>query len=413
MNSASDTPVSAAPVLNSPASAGEAGPSKVSLKALCAVFLKLGFIAFGGPAAHIAMMEDEIVLRRQWLGRDEFLDLFGSANLLPGPSSTELAIFIGYRLLGLPGLLAAGLLFILPATFMVMAIAWAYVRYGRLPQVAGILYGVKPVIIAIIFQALWRLARTAVKSRLIALVGAAAVAAGFAGIPPLLVLFGAGILLSGVRCVRQRHFRGMFTLLVLASVLLFGPSVITGRARGSAHFGLTSLFLYFLKIGSVLYGSGYVLLAFLRTDLVVRWHWLTSSQLLDAIAVGQVTPGPVFTTATFIGYLLGGPRGAAVATVGIFLPAFVFVGITGPIAARLRKSPLAGGFLDGVNVAALALMIVVTLQLAHAAITDVLTAGIAVVSAAALLRFRWSSAWFLFAGACFGLLHSLELWRHF
>ena len=283
------------------------------------------------------MMEDEVVRRRKWMTRDEFLDLLGAANLIPGPNSTELAIHIGHRQAGWPGLLVAGSSFILPAMLIVMSFAWAYVRYGSLPQVAGILYGVKPVIIAIVLQALWSLARTAIKSNFLAVVGLVAVILTFLRIHELLVLFGAGlaVVLAQTILRRSKDLKSLVSAPALAMLFQAGGG-------SAAAFGLWPLFLFFLKVGAILYGSGYVLLAFIRADLVERWHWLTETQLLDAIAVGQVTPGPVFTTATFIGYVLGGPRAAVVATLGIFLPAFFFVAVSGPLVPRIRRSPLAG-----------------------------------------------------------------------
>jgi len=368
-----------------------------SLSSLALLFLRLGTTAFGGPAAHIAMMEDEVVRRRKWMTRDEFLDLLGAANLIPGPNSTELAIHIGHRQAGWPGLLVAGSSFILPAMLIVMSFAWAYVRYGSLPQVAGILYGVKPVIIAIVLHALWSLSHTAIKSKFLAVVGIVAVILTVLRLHELLVLFGAGLVAVLARTIVQRRndLKSLVTAPGLA--MLFQ----TGTA-GAASFGLWPLFLFFLKVGAILYGSGYVLLAFIRADLVERWHWLTEAQLLDAIAVGQVTPGPVFTTATFIGYVLGGTRGAVVATLGIFLPAFFFVAVSGPLVPRIRRSPLAGAFLDGVNVAALALMLVVTYQLGRAAVVDFVTLGLALISAFVLFRWRVNSAWLIIAGAIVG-----------
>jgi chromate transporter len=348
-----------------------------AIKELAALFLKLGTIAFGGPAAHIAMMEQEVVRRRQWMSREEFLDLLGATNLIPGPNSTEMAIHIGARRAGFAGLVVAGSCFILPAMCIVMICAWAYVRFGALPQAAGILYGVKPVIIAVVVQALWGLGKTAIKSSSLGVVTVAAVAASFFGVNELVLLLGAGVVM-----------------------------VLTLQARrGGMTFAvpLPALFLIFLKIGSVLYGSGYVLLAFLRTDFVERFGWLTEAQLLDAVAVGQVTPGPVFTTATFIGFVLGGPAAALVATAGIFLPAFVFVAISGPLIPRIRRSPSAGAFLDGVNAASLALMIVVTWQLAQSALIDVATVALAIGAAIVLIRFKVNSAWLVLAGAMGGL----------
>jgi chromate transporter len=391
---------------DNPADAADVSRTPDRLRELALLFLRLGCTAFGGPAAHIAMMEEEVVRRRQWLTHEEFLDLLGATNLIPGPNSTEMAIHIGYLRARWIGLVVAGVCFILPAMLLVMAIAWVYVRFGSLPQMQGVLYGVKPVIIAVVVQALWGLGRTAVKTRFLAVVGSVATALAFAGVSELVVLFGAGTVVSGARWTRQERPRDILSLLLLLAVLLLLslPLVFTSPTAGSMPFGLGALFLFFLKVGSVLYGSGYVLLAFLRADLVEHFHWLTSAQLLDATAVGQVTPGPVFTTATFIGYVLAGPQGALVATVGIFLPAFVFVALSGPLVPRLRKSPLAGAFLDGVNVASLALMAVVTWQLGRAALVDGITVVLALVSAVLLIRFRLNSAWLVLGGAVCGWL---------
>ena len=346
------------------------------------LFLRLGATAFGGPAAHIAMMEDEVVRRRAWLPRERFLDLLGATNLIPGPNSTELAIHIGHARAGWRGLLVAGACFILPAVLIVGSIAWMYVRYGTMPAAGAILYGVKPVVIAIVLQALWRLARAAVKNGWLLGAGIAAVLAVALGVDELLVLLVAG---AGAWLLRQ------------ARATAATPPVI-------APFGLIPLFAVFAKIGAVLFGSGYVLLAFLRADLVERLGWITERQLLDAVAVGQVTPGPVFTTATFIGYLVGGPAGAAAATAGIFLPAFIFVALSGPLIPRIRSSPGAGAALDAVNVASLALMAVVSWELAGSALVDIPTTAIAAVSLVLVLRFRINSAWLVLGGALMGLL---------
>jgi chromate transporter len=355
------------------------------------LFLKLGTIAFGGPAAHIAMMEDEVVRRRGWLTHEAFLDLLGATNLIPGPNSTEMAIFIGHRRAGWPGLLVAGVCFILPAAVSVTVIAWAYVRYGKLPQAEGLLYGIKPVIIAVVVQALWGLGRKAVKNTWLAALALAGAILAFIGVHELMILLATGIV-AGVFSRRRPVLHGFTPLLA------FGVPA----ASAAVPFSMGALFLFFLKVGSVLFGSGYVLLAFLRADLVERWHWLTESQLLDAIAVGQFTPGPVFTTATFIGYLLGNVHGAVVATVGIFLPAFVFVALSGPFVPRLRASPVAGAVLDGVNVASLALMAVVTFHLGAAALVDWGTILLALLSAVLLLRYRINSAWLVLGGAVIG-----------
>jgi len=374
---------------------------KTPLSELAVLFLKLGTIAFGGPAAHIAMMEDEVVRRRRWMTRAEFLDLLGATNLIPGPNSTEMAIHIGHRRAGWKGLVVAGTSFILPAMLIVMGFAWAYVRYGSVPQVKGVLSGVKPVIIVIVLQALWSLGRTALKTKLLAGIGIAGIVLSFLGLHELLVLLGGGLIVMAVRLSGEaRKGQRSFRSLISASPLVI--FLQTGTA--TASFSLAMLFLFFLKVGAVLYGSGYVLLAFIRADLVDRWHWLTESQLLDAVAVGQVTPGPVFTTATFIGYVLGGTKGAVIATVGIFLPAFVFVAASGPLVPRIRRSATAGAFLDGVNAAALALMVVVTYQLGRAAIVDFPTIALAVLSGVILFSFRVNSAWLVLGGAIAGLL---------
>jgi len=379
---------------------------QVSLWSLAGAFLKLGTIAFGGPAAHIAFMEEEFVRRRHWLTQQEFLDRLGAANLIPGPSSTEMAIFIGQSLRGWAGLIVAGCCFILPAAILVTAIAAAYVRYGTLPQVGGILYAVKPVVIAVVLQALWKLAHSALKTIWLSAIGIVAVAAVLLGTDNLLVLAGAGLLAAGPVLVRKLSRAQISS----AALVLFRPKTISALliAGGSATavpFTLWRLFLTFLKIGSVLFGSGYVLLAFLRSDFVLRLHWLTEKQLLDAVAIGQVTPGPVFTTATFIGYLLGGVPGAAVATLAIFLPGFLLVAASGPLLPKIRRSPLAGAALDGVIVGSLALMAVVTWQLGRAALVDPLTIAIACLSAVLLFAFRLNAAWLVLAAAIVGVFH--------
>jgi chromate transporter len=354
------------------------------------------------------MMEQEVVRRYGWLSPEEFLDLLGTVNLIPGPSSTEMAIFIGYRRCGWLGLLLGGLCFILPAALLVSGIAWVYVQFGKLPEVAALLYGIKPVIIAIVIQALWNLGRVAVKTRGLACLGLGAVALAALGVNPLLVLFGSGSLALAWGA-RKLPPTGM--LASLTPVPGVGLALVTasGPVASLVPFSLWALFLFFLKVGSILFGSGYVLLAFLRGDLVERWHWLSENQLLDAVAVGQLTPGPLFTTATFIGYLLGGPLAAIVATVAIFLPSFVFVALSGPLVPRLRRSPLAGAFLDGVNVAALALMAVVTWQLGGAALADWPATFIGAASAIVLLRFRFNSAWLVLGGAALGMAKTLLL----
>jgi chromate transporter len=384
---------------------------KVSLRDLATFFLRLGTTAFGGPAGHIAMMDDELVRRRHWLSREKFLDLLAASNLIPGPSSSELAIHIGYLLAGRPGLLVAGVCFILPAACMVGALAWTYVHFGALPAVSGILYGIKPVVIAVILQALWGLSRTAIKTKFLALVAILSAASSVLGLQPILLLLiaGASVALADmvIRFIRPPHATAIGPFAALRSLTRWPISLraaTTGVLAAGTTFSLGSLFLVFLKIGAVVFGSGYVLLAFLRADFVVHRGWLTDSQLTDAIAIGQVTPGPVFTTATFIGYLLHGASGAIVATIAIFLPAFLLVAASGPLLPRIRQSRIAGAFLDGVAVASLALMAVVAWQLARASITDVTTATLAVVSLFLLLRFRINSAWLVSLGALAGYL---------
>jgi chromate transporter len=309
-----------------------------------------------------------------------------------------MAIHVGHRRAGWPGLVVAGACFIFPAMAITWALAWAYVRYGQLPRAAGLLQGVKPVIIAVVVQALWGLGRSAVKSRGLALTGLACVALGAAGLNELVLLFGAGLAVA-VATRAARQWKG-----TPAAFLPTLPAAGLAAAAAAQPFYVSTLFLVFLKVGAVLFGSGYVLLAFLRAELVVRLRWLTEGQLLDAVAVGQVTPGPVFSTATFVGYVLGGHWGAAAATAGIFLPAFAFVAASGPLVPRLRRSALAGAFLDGVNVASLALMVIVTWQLGWSAVRDVPTALLAICSAGLLLRYRVNSTLLIAGGAFVGLL---------
>jgi len=364
---------------------------------LARLFLKLGSVSFGGPAAHIALMRHELVERRQWLGDREFLDLVGATNLIPGPNSTEMAIHIGLRRAGWPGLLVAGACFILPAVVIVGLLAALYVRLGSLPQTQALFYGVKPVVVAIVGVALWRLARAAIGSWWQAALAVAAVIASLMNVHELTLLAVCGILggLASMRGTRQT--------VSLGAVALAAPGALQAGAAASAVTSGT-LALVFLKAGAFLFGSGYVLLAFLRADLVERLGWLTERQLLDAVSVGQFTPGPVFTTATFIGYLLQGPRGAAIATTAIFLPAFVFVALSGPLLPRIRKSRVAGGVLDGVNVGSLSLMAVVTWQLGRVAVVDLVTVVLAALSLIALLRLRINPAWLIAAGGVLGLL---------
>ena len=362
------------------------------------LFLKLGTTAFGGPAAHIAMMDEEVVRRRQWLSEQEFLDYLSAVNFIPGPNSTEMAIHIGHRRGGWPGLIVAGACFIVPAAILVGILAWAYVRWGALPQAAGLLYGIKPVVIAVVLQALWKLGRSAVKTKWLAIVTFLSVALAAVGVNELLVLGIGGVLALAM------HLSELPRRRTLLGAPMLKPALSAAVIATGASVGLWPIFLIFAKIGSVLFGSGYVLLAFLRADLVERYHWLTQQQLLDAVAVGQVTAGPVFTTATFVGYILHGPSGAVAATVGIFLPAFLFVAVSAPLLPRLRASRTAGAILDGINVASLALMALVTWQLARSALVDWFTLLLGIASAAALIRYRQlNSAWLVLAAAVLGM----------
>lgn len=377
---------------------------KQRLTELATTFLRLGTIAFGGPAAHIAMMDDEIVNRRQWMTREKLLDLLGVTNLIPGPNSTELAIHIGYERAGWRGLLIAGSCFILPAMLIVWALAAVYVRYQAIPQVGWLLYGIKPVIIAIVLQAVWKLGKKAIKDTTTAVAAVVAIAAYFAGFNEILLLVLLGV---AVMIIKNWQSQGH-----IASVLLPLPGLFAqvSAAPAATSVSWLSIFLFFLKIGCVLYGSGYVLLAFLQRELVEQNQWLTSQQLLDAVAIGQFTPGPVFTTATFVGYLIAGNAGAIAGTIGIFLPAFLLVWVINPWVSKLRQSPWASGFLDGVNAASLGLMAAVTYTLGEAALVDWLTIILAVLSAIAVFRLKINSAWLVLAGAVIGLAaHLLTL----
>jgi len=383
---------------------------RTRLRELAMLFLRLGTIAFGGPAAHIAMMEDEVVRQRRWVSHEDFLDMLGACNLIPGPNSTEMAIHIGHRRAGFVGLAVAGTCFVVPAVAITIAIAWAYVRFGSMPQVAGALYGIKPVIIAVVVQALWRLWPSAARTRRLVFLTVAATTAALLGLDEIAILFATGLLTIALYLIDKRvQPRDGLTASAVATLPALPTITAIARATtlagvAAAPFSLGTMFLLFVKIGAVLFGSGYVLIAFLQADFVDRLHWLTRGQLLDAVAVGQFTPGPVFCTATFIGYLLGSSTGAIVATIGIFLPAFVFVAISGPLLPRLRRSPLAGAFLDGVNAASLALMIAVTYELGREAIVDLTTVMLAILGAVGLIRFSLNSAWLVLAGGLIGAL---------
>ncbi len=373
---------------------------RYSLSELVRLFLRLGLTAFGGPAAHIGLMEREAVERRGWMSRPQFLDLVGACNLLPGPGSTQVAMALGYRRAGWPGLAAAGACFILPSTLSTLALAWAYLRYGSLPQAQGFLYGIKPVMIAVVAQAVWNLGRTAFRRWPLALAGLACFAAVLAGAPPIAVLLVSGGVALLAVWLRSRP-KAALSLAVLPSAISAGPAAVGGGAAGAV--GLLPILLVFLKMGVVVFGSGYVLLAFFKADLVDRLHWVTNAQLIDAVTAGQVTPGPVFATATFLGYLLRGWAGAAVATVAIFLPSFFLAGLVGAFAQRIRGSKLAVAFLDGVNAAAVALMASVALSLGRAALMDGWTWALGLASVTLLIRFRVNATWLILAGAVLGI----------
>jgi chromate transporter len=371
------------------------------LRELAGVFFKLGTIAFGGPAAHIAMMDDEVVKRRQWFDREKLLDLMGVTNLLPGPNSTELAIHIGYERAGWKGLFVAGSCFILPAMAMVWILAAIYDRYRTLPEVGWLLYGIKPVIMAIILQALWKLGKKAIKDIPTGLAAVGVILGYFLGLNEILLLLVAGLGVMAIENLRSGRQSAIWLMPVSGLMAQAGGSAPAAAAVSPS--GL-QVFLFFLKIGSVLYGSGYVLLAFLQRDLVERYQWLTSQELLDAIAIGQFTPGPVFTTATFVGYLVGGNGGAIAATVGIFLPAFLLVGLVNPWVPFIRRSRWFGPFLNGVNAASLGLMAAVTFTLGREAIVDGLTLLMVLLAMVAVFRFRLNSAWIVLAGGLVGFV---------
>jgi chromate transporter len=369
-----------------------------SLAEIALVFLKLGTVAFGGPAAHIAMMEEEFVRRRNWLSEAEFLDRLAAANLIPGPSSTELAIFLGQLKRGWRGLVVAGSCFIIPAALIVSVIAWAYVRFGSLPQAGAILVAIKPVVVAIIVQALGKFSRTGITTIFLAGLAVLAAVASFFGVGPFAILLVAGIISAAVTWTKSS--RQLPSVAGLSKLFAVTATAVT--AGVAAPVGLLRLFLSFVKIGSVIFGSGYVLLAFLRSEFVERLHWLTERQLIDAVAVGQFTPGPLFTTATFIGYIVAGWPGALVATVGIFVPGFLLVALCGPFISRLRRAPLVAAALDGVVAASIALMAVVAWQLGRTAVVDRTTLALFVVSVIVLLRFRLNSVWLIVAAAAVG-----------
>jgi len=401
---------------------------KGRLGEIALAFLRLGLVAFGGAAAHIGLMEEEFVRRRKWLSREDFLDRLGAVNLLPGPTSTEMVIYLGELRGGFPGLLTAGACFILPAALMTLALAWAYVRYGALPELAGVLWGVKPVVVVLLVQAVWSLAKAALKSRELIFLALVVLGLAASHVATLALLIGTGVAwMVATRFGEKRGAGAVGAAVALGNAAVKG---VAGPADGShgegaavgavaALGGVSSflavttsgVFLYFLKIGALLFGSGYVLLAVLREDLVTRLHWLSETQLLDAIAVSQATPGPFFTVATFVGYLLAGWHGAGVATLGMFVPAFTYVALTAKVLPGMRKSPSAGAFLDGVNTAAVALMAFVGFEFARQVVTTPWSLAICGVGALLVFRYRVNSAWVVLGGAFSGLILRLPLWK--
>jgi len=375
-----------------------------SLAEIAARFLRLGVVAFGGPAAHIALMDDEFVERRQWVPRQRFLDLIGATNLIPGPNSTEMTMHVGHERAGLPGMAVAGACFILPAALITAIFAWAYVQYGELPAVEPFLAGIKPAVLAVILGALWKLGKKAIKGWKVVPIAAAVFLAVLAGVGEVPALLAGGLL-------------GMLLLRLSVGAAMLAPLALATRSEAWAAgsdasssavpFSLLKLGLFFLKVGAVLYGSGYVLIAFLEGGLVNELEWLTQQQLLDAIAVGQFTPGPVLTTATFIGYVLGGWPGAAVATACIFLPSFLFVAILHPLVAKLRESAWSAAFLDAVNAAAVALMAAVTVELGQATLVSWQAVAIAGAAAALLFTTKVNPAWLILGSAIVGRLLAL------
>jgi chromate transporter len=380
-----------------------ARPQKSHLADLALLFLKLGTIGFGGPAAHIALMRQEVVDRRGWLSEQHFIDLVGATNIIPGPNSTELAIHIGRERAGWKGLLVAGSAFIAPAMVIVLALAWLYVEFGTSPAAENLLYGIAPVVIAIIVDALWKLAKVAAKNPALAVLGVVVFALFLSGVNELLLLGACAVVVS---VVANRHrIAGAGTPL-----LVIAPFALRWSAAASrSDEDLSRLFFLFLKFGSVVFGSGYVLLAFIRADLVTRLGWLTNEELVDAVAIGQFTPGPVFTTATFIGYLVAGFTGALLATIGIFLPSFLLVAVLNPLIPKIRRSPWLGAALDGLNVASVALMAGVTVQLGRVAVVDPLTIGLVAGSLGVMWRWKPNPAWLILVGAALGLVRWLTV----
>ena len=374
------------------------------LKEVALLFLKLGTFSFGGPAVYIALMHHETVRRRRWIDEQRFLDLVGATNLIPGPNAAEMAIHLGLIRAGWPGLITSGALFILPGMAATLLVAWAYVTYGSIPEVGWVLYGVKPVVIGIVIEALWKLGRKGIKGPTTAIVGVGIAALYILGVNELALLFGGAAVVLLVYAGRHYLKHG---LAAFAPIPMLLQMPLTTAYTTIIPFSQTTLFLSFLKIGSVLFGSGYVLLAFLRSEFVVRLGWLTNQQVLDAVVAGQITPGPVFSSATFVGYLLGGWPSALLATLGIFLPSFLFVGLLSRILPFVRKSQWAATFLDGVNAASLGLMAGVTVQLGRTAIIDIFTIVLLLVTLFVMFRLKVNPIWLIIGSGLLGVLYKL------
>jgi chromate transporter len=361
---------------------------------VAALFFKLGAISFGGPAAHIALMEQEVVVKRGWLSREHFLDLLAATNLVPGPNATEMAIHIGFVRAGWAGFVAGGVAFIVPAFLISLTLAMTYVHLGTLPQGAAVFYGINPAVMAIILTATYRLGRTAIRDKAAVALGVACLGAVMLGVNEVMVLLAAGV--AGILIYASPRWPWL-------AAIVFGFALPTFASAHGLDDKLARLGLFFLKVGALIFGSGMVLFAFIQRDVVTGYGWLTLQQLLDAIAVGQMTPGPVLSSATFIGYLVAGVPGAVISTIAVFFPSFVIVALIGPWIPRLRQSPIAQAFLRGVNAAVVALILSVSLALFRSAVVDVWTALVVVVGLVALLHFKVNTLWLVMGGAVVGL----------
>jgi len=375
---------------------------KDRLVPLALAFLKLGFTAFGGPAAAYAMMREEFVIRRKWLSEDGFFDFLGVANLVPGPNATELAILIGNHVAGWRGFIVAGICYIFPAMLTVLGLAWAYVQFGTLPALEGVLFGIKPVVVAILLAGTWGILKSRIRNFAGLAIALAAGLAYLAGVSPFLLLIAGGLILGIYRFIQQSTLPPSLTLLLLAL-----PVRLAEPTAQSVPFSLGRLFWVFLKAGAMMLGSGYVLLAFIHDDLVVRLGWLTEAEMIDAIAVGQVTPGPLSSTATFVGYVMGGLPAAVLASLAMFIPSFIFIGIVARLVEKIRANKHYEGVIEGVNFTALGLMAGVTWEISTTAIVDPITGGIATLSLLLLLVARLSSPWLILGGAVIGLAKML------